>query len=71
MIGEGTSYDDLTYTMNLNELQGLESEEYGVGFRKDSDLKAAFDQFWADKVADGTALEIATTYGVQESVILK
>jgi len=71
MIGEGTSYDDLTYTMNLNELQGLESEEYGVGFRKDSDLKTVFDQFWADKVADGTVLEIATTYGVQESVILK
>jgi len=71
MIGEGTSYADLTYTMNLNELQGLESEEYGVGFRKDSDLKSLFDQFWADKVADGTVLEIATTYGVQESVILK
>ena len=27
MIGEGTSYENLTYTASLN------SEEYGVGFR--------------------------------------
>ena len=32
MVGEGTSYDKLTYTVGLN------SEEYGVGFRKGSDL---------------------------------
>lgn len=32
MVGEGTSYADLTYTISLN------SEEYGVGFRKGSDL---------------------------------
>lgn len=71
MIGEGTSYSGLTYTLNLNTVQGLESEEYGVGFRKNSDLTEAYNQFWADAVADGTALEVATTYGVQESVILK
>ena len=33
MVGEGTSYDKLTYTVGLN------NEEYGVGFRKGSDLK--------------------------------
>ena len=70
MIGEGTSYADLTYTMNLNEAQGLESEEYGVGFRQGSDLVDAFNTFWAEKIADGTVLETATTYGLQESVIL-
>ena len=70
MIGEGTSYADLTYTLNLNEAQGLESEEYGVGFRQGSDLTDAFNTFWAEKVADGTVLEVATTYGLQESVIL-
>ena len=47
MIGEGTSYEDLTFTLNLNEAQGLPSEEYGVGFRKGSDLAAAFNEFWA------------------------
>ena len=71
MIGEGTSYDDLTYTLNLNEVQDLPSEEYGVGFRKGSDLVDAFNTFWAEKVADGTVLETATTYGLQGSVILE
>ncbi len=71
MIGEGTSYENLTYTANLNELQGLESEEYGVGFRQGSDLVDAFNTFWSEKVADGTVLEVATTYGLQESVILE
>ena len=71
MIGEGTSYEDLTFTLNLNEAQGLPSEEYGVGFRKGSDLAAAFNEFWAEKAADGTVLETATTYGLQDAVILE
>ena len=70
MIGEGTSYEDLTFTLNLNDAQGLPSEEYGVGFRKGSDLVDAFNEFWAEKVSDGTVLETATTYGVQDAVIL-
>ncbi len=69
MIGEGTNYDNLTWVLNLNTLQNLESEEYGVGFRKDSDLVEKFNAFWAASLADGTAMEIATTYGVQESII--
>ena len=71
MIGEGTSYADLTFTLNLNEAQGLPSEEYGVGFRQGSDLVDAFNTFWAEKVADGTVLEVATTYGLQDAVILE
>ena len=70
MIGEGTSYDNLTYVLNLNTVQGLESENYGVGFRPGSDLVEAFNDFWAASVADGTAKATAETYGVQESVIL-
>ena len=71
MIGEGTSYEDLTFTLNLNEAQGLPSEQYGVGFRKGSDLVAAFNEFWAQKAEDGTVLETATTYGLQDAVILE
>lgn len=71
MTGEGTSYADLVYSLNLNDAQGLESEEYGVGFRQDSDLVDAFNTFWAEKVADGTVLETATTYGLQDAVILE
>ena len=65
MIGECTSYPELTYTVQLN------SEEYGVGFRKGSDLVDAFNTFWQEAYDDGTVMEVATTYGVQESVIEK
>lgn len=63
MVGEGTGYADLTYTVGLN------SEEYGVGFRKGSDLAAALDEFFAEAYADGTMLECATTYNVQAALI--
>ena len=65
MIGEGTSYPDLTYTVQLN------SEEYGVAFRTGSDLAAEFKTFWEEAYDAGTVMETATTYGVQESVIEK
>jgi polar amino acid transport system substrate-binding protein len=71
MTGEGTSYEGLSYSLNLNEAQGLDSEAYGVGFRQDSDLVDAFNTFWAEEVASGAALEIATTYGLQDAVILE
>ncbi len=62
MVGEGTSYSDLTYTVELN------SEEYGVGFRKGSDLAAALNDFFAAAKEDGSMMEIAETYGVQASL---
>lgn len=63
MVGEGTSYANLTYTIGLN------SEEYGVGFRKGSDLAEALNQFFADSYADGSMLETAEKYGVQAAVV--
>ena len=63
MVGEGTSYADLTYTIQLN------SEEYGVGFRKGSDLCEALNEFFASAYADGTMQEIADTYGVSAALI--
>ena len=63
MVGEGTSYDQLTYTIELN------SEEYGVGFRQGSDLVERLNQFFADSYADGTMMELAETYGVQAAII--
>ena len=65
MIGEGTSYPDLTYTVELT------SEEYGVGFRTGSDLAAALNDFFKASYADGSMLDIAKTYGVKESVNAK
>ena len=63
MIGEGPSYDQLPYTVSLTE------EKYGVGFRTGSDLADAFNAFYADAFAAGTVKEIATVYGVQESIV--
>ncbi|MBQ9166699.1 MAG: transporter substrate-binding domain-containing protein [Oscillospiraceae bacterium] len=63
MVGEGTGYADLIYTLGLN------SEEYGVGFRKGSDLVAALNNFFAASYADGTMLTCAETYGVQAALI--
>ena len=63
MVGEGTSYADLTYTISLNE------EQYGVAFRQGSDLAAALNDFFAEKYADGTMDALAETYGLAGSVI--
>ncbi len=63
MVGEGTGYADLTYTVQLN------SEEYGVGFRKGSDLAAALNEFFAVSYADGSMTACAETYKVQAAVI--
>ena len=68
MVGEGTSYPDLGCAVILNEDEG---EQYGVGFRKGSDLVDAFNAFWKDAYDAGTVTETATTYGVQEAVIEK
>ena len=58
MTGEGTSYADLTYSLSLT------SEEYGVSFRKDSDLTAAFNDFMAKLMADGTLDALAAKYNL-------
>ena len=63
MVGEGTGYASLTYTVGLN------SEEYGVGFRKGSDLAAALNDFFTASTQDGSMLAIAEKYGVQAALI--
>ena len=63
MTGEGTSYADLTSTVSLNE------EQYGVGFRKGSDLAEELNKFFAEKYADGTMKEIADKYGIADKLV--
>lgn len=63
MIGEGTGYANLTYTVSLN------SEEYGVGFRKGSDLVKELNDFFVDAYKDGTIQKLGETYKVSDSVI--
>lgn len=58
MTGEGTSYADLAPGIALT------SEEYGVAFRKDSDLTAKFNEFLAKIKADGTLQALADKYSL-------
>lgn len=62
MVGEGTGYADLTYTVGLN------SEEYGVGFRKGSDLAASLNDFFKQSYEDQTMQSCAETYQVQAAL---
>ena len=60
MVGEGTGYEQLAYTVSLN------SEEYGVGFRQGSDLTEKCNDFLANCVTDGTIEKLTSTYLVKE-----
>ena len=58
MTGEGTSYADLAIGLSLTE------EFYGVGFRKDSDITAKFNEFMDKLMADGTLDALAEKYSL-------
>lgn len=58
MTGEGTNYDDLASGISLS------SEEYGVGFRKESDLTDAFNKFMEKCLADGSLQALADKYSL-------
>ena len=63
MVGEGTSYENLTHTIELT------TEEYGVGCRKGSDLATYINDEFKTMYDDGTMEKIAETYGVQEAIV--
>ena len=56
MTGEGTDYADLAVGISLT------SEEYGVGFRKGSELTAMLNAFMDKLIADGTLPALAQKY---------
>ena len=58
MTGEGTSYADLAPGISLT------SEEYGVGFRKDSDVTAKVNEIMDKLKADGTMQALADKYSL-------
>ena len=64
MVGEGTSYPNLKVTD-----QKLTSELYGAGCRKGSDLASYINSVMSAAYADGSMLELAKTYGVQEALL--
>ena len=56
MTGEGTSYADLAIGLTLT------SEEYGIGFRKGSDITAKVNEIMAKFMTDGTLDALAAKY---------
>ena len=63
MIGEGTSYEDLVTG------ESLTSEQYGVGFRKNSDVTAELNSFLKECDGNGKLSELAATYKVDKALI--
>ena len=63
MVGEGTSYEQLTHTLELT------TEEYVVGCRKDSDLAEYINSELKAYYDDGSLMETAKVYGVQDAIV--
>lgn len=59
MTGEGTSYADLKASVVLVD------EQYGISFRKDSDMTEKVNALLDELKADGTLDKLAETYSVQ------
>ena len=59
MTGEGTDYSDLKSSVVLVD------EQYGISFRKESDMTEKVNQILADYKADGTLQKLADKYSVQ------
>jgi len=59
MTGKGTSYEDIIIVDYLAE------EDYGVAFRKGSDICAEVNRIFGEFVADGTMAALAEKYGLE------
>ena len=58
MTGEGTGNKNLTYSIKL------EAEEYGIAFRKGSDMTAKTNELMAGLMKDGTLDKLAKKYQI-------
>ena len=63
MVGSGTSYENLTHTVELT------AEKYGIGCRKGSDLADYINKELKKYYSDGSMKKIAETYGVQDALV--
>lgn len=58
MTGADSSYADLAWGIALS------MEEYGIGFRKDSDLTEEVNKIMEELISDGSLAELAEKYGL-------
>ena len=66
ITSETGAYHD---SLAVIEVSGVEEEYYAIGFREGSNLPAVFNNVLAGLVEDGTFMEIATRYGLQDVVV--
>lgn len=67
MIGEGTSFEDLVVVDSLS----FADEQYGIAFRKDSDITAKVNEAITELVNSGELAQIAGKYKLAEQIIAK
>ena len=65
MTGEGTDYDDLVCNLDNN----FGDQQYGIAFRKGSDITAAVDEAITELYKDGTVAKIAEKYNLSDALI--
>ena len=64
MTGAGTSYETLAYGLELT------TKEYGIGFRKDSDMAATVDEIIDQLAEDGTLQALADKYDLSGALVI-
>lgn len=69
-IGEGTEYADMVIVESAKFELGND-EQYGIAFRKGSDLTAEVNTIIEKLIEDGTLLEIAKKYKLEDQLIIK
>ncbi len=67
MIGEGTDYADLVVV----DTETFNEEEYGIAFRKGSDMTAAVNKAIETLINNGKLKEIAEKYKLEDQIIVK
>ncbi len=66
-IGEGTDYEDFVVV----EAEDFAAEEYGIAFRKGSDLTEKVNEAISELAADGTLATIAAKYKLEDLLLVK
>ena len=67
MVGEGTDYADLTVNLDNN----FGEQQYGIAFRKGSDVTEKVNAAIKELYEDGTVGEIAEKYGLSDILIVE
>jgi len=66
-LGEGSDYEDLAIVEGL----AFADEQYGIAFRKDSDVTAKVNEIIEELAKDGTLQKIADKYKLGDQLLVK